>query len=378
MNSFDFNTLFLDSVYKDTFERYCIRKRLITKTFDESHSSDISDLELIKTPLKGIKKLLVWLTLFEYVDSNSSIYDFTKLIDIGLIKESNFLSQSVDDSEVYCDEYVNAAKSLMKIYKHDVIKHIKNKDKQELHDLQVRSESRDFWKTIDASQRLFLCSDNLGNPLNLDKDYDKIIDSVDDLSGVATCFDNFQHKLDIGLILSRNISLDIGSIRDNLIEGLYHSDNNKMTYVSGLFSNVNHTFITEYIDSIYYTVKASLPNEVNVLPMPQSIEEVIKMRKSPYIKSFRSVMQEWSHYVNQGEYLLAEKIRKDLVKANTQLEKLERYKRFSISPYVRIFNLIGGQIPVLGSILGVISFIEPTITNHIQNKNGWVLLTKDH
>jgi len=114
------------------------------------------------------------------------------------------------------------------------------------------------------------------------------------------------------------------------------------------------------------------------LPMPQSIEEVIKMRKSPYIKSFRSVMQEWSHYVNQGEYLLAEKIKKDLVKANTQLEKLERYKRFSLSPYVRIFNLIGGQIPVLGSVLGIISFIEPTITNHIQNKNGWVLLTKDH
>lgn len=376
MSNLNFDTLFLDSIYKDLFERYCIRQGLITKRFDDYIEQSAKDLETLKSPLRGIKQLLIWLTLFEFIDSNSSIYDFSKLVDIGLVKESNFLSDPKDKSDIFCGEYYDIAIDLMRIYKHDIIKHIKNKDKQELKSLQLYAESRDFWRKIDPSQRKFFCVDDHGNPLSLEKNYDEIIENVDALYDAATSFEDIEKRFEFMFIWNRDISLDIGSIRDNLMLGLYHSDNNKLTFASTLFSNLFQSHTIDCIDSIYYTVQASLPNEVNVMPMPQSLNDVLKMRNSPYIKSFRSVMEEWSSYINSGEYVLAEKIKKDLVRANRQLEKLEKCKKFSTSPYTRVFNLLGGQIPYLGNILGVLSFLEPIAINHIQKKNGWALLTK--
>lgn len=376
MSNLNFDTLFLDSVYKNLFERYCIRQGLITKRFDDYIEQSAKDLEILKSPLRGIKQLLIWLTLFEFIDSDSSIYDFSRLVDIGLVKESNFLSDPEVNSDIFCGEYYDVAIDLMRIYKHDIIKHIKNKDKQELKSLQLYAESRDFWKEIDPSQRKFFCVDDHGNLLSLEKNYDEIIEKADALYAAATSFEDIEKRFAFMLIWNRDINLDIGSIRDNLMLGLYHSDNNKMTFASTLFSNLFQSHTIDCIDSIYYTVQASLPNEVNVMPMPQSLNDVLKMRNSPYIKSFRSVMEEWSSYINSGEYVLAEKIKKDLVRANRQLEKLEKYKKFSTSPYTRVFNLLGGQIPYLGNILGVLSFLEPLAINHTQKKNGWALLTK--
>lgn len=82
MNSFELKTVYLDTLYKDTFERYLIRKKLITKTMLDTNEERSNDLEPLKLPLAGLKKLLVLLTLFENVDSDSSIYDFSRLIDL--------------------------------------------------------------------------------------------------------------------------------------------------------------------------------------------------------------------------------------------------------------------------------------------------------
>lgn len=70
MKNFELKTLYLDKIYKDTFERYLIRKKMITKSILDNKEQSLEDLEIIKRPLIGFKKLLILLTLFENIDSN--------------------------------------------------------------------------------------------------------------------------------------------------------------------------------------------------------------------------------------------------------------------------------------------------------------------
>lgn len=376
MKNFELKTLYLDKVYKDIFERYLIRKKMITKSFLDDKEQRPENLEITKCPLVGLKKLFILLTLFEDVNSNSSIYNFDRLIDVGLVKENNTLGNN-ENEVAYTADIIDEAVRLMKTYKRDIVKFIKRDDRELLRYLSEKSEAKEFWKNVDRSSRMFICTDINGNPFELNRDFDAIVEQVDDLYSGCNYFESRGEGLLFDLFQNRSIELDIGSIRDNLIEGLYYSKNNSATFVSGIFSNTVPTKITDCVDSVYYTVQARLPNEINILPMPQSLDEVLKMRKSPYIKSFRNVMNEWSYYVGEGEYKLAEKIKKDLIIANRQLDHLDRYKRFSQSPYTRVFNVLGGFVPYLNVLLCIINLIEPYVTECIQEKNQWVLLTKD-
>ena len=211
----------------------------------------------------------------------------------------------------------------------------------------------------------------------MDRDYRTIIANPDILYSSGNYFTSPEEGFAFCVTKNRSIELDIGSIRDNLIEGLFYSKKHGASFASGVFSDIRSTNTIKCIDSVYYTIQARLSNEVNVLPMPQCLDEVLKMRQSPYIHSFRKIMNEWCGYVKMGEYRLADKIYKDLVKANKALDHLDRYKRFSQSPYTRVFNLVCVLIPYLGPFLGGISFVEPYIVEHIQEKNQWVLLTKN-
>lgn len=150
MNSFELKTVYLDTLYKDTFERYLIRKKLITKTMLDTNEERSNDLEPLKLPLAGLKKLLVLLTLFENVDSDSSIYDFSRLIDLGLVKEKSVLEIS-ENNIAYSDENISEATRLMSIYKRDILGFIKRKDREQLEYLRTRSEAKEFWKTIDKN-----------------------------------------------------------------------------------------------------------------------------------------------------------------------------------------------------------------------------------
>lgn len=354
MNSFELKTVYLDTLYKDTFERYLIRKKLITKTMLDTNEERSNDLEPLKLPLAGLKKLLVLLTLFENVDSDSSIYDFSRLIDLGLVKEKSVLEIS-ENNIAYSDENISEATRLMSIYKRDILGFIKRKDREQLEYLRTRSEAKEFWKTIDKNDRYYTCTDANGNPLELDRDYRTIIANPDILYSSGNYFTSPEEGFAFCVTKNRSIELDIGSIRDNLIEGLFYSKKHGASFASGVFSDIRSTNTIKCIDSVYYTIQARLSNEVNVLPMPQCLDEVLKMRQSPYIHSFRKIMNEWCGYVKMGEYRLADKIYKDLVKANKALDHLDRYKRFSQSPYTRVFNLVGGLIPYLGPFLGGIS-----------------------
>jgi len=129
---------------------------------------------------------------------------------------------------------------------------------------------------------------------------------------------------------------------------------------------------------MYYITRVNLSNEVNILPAPQTLKDVLEFRKSPYIKSFRNRLIEWSHYKEKGEYKLAEKMKSDFIKANQSLKRIGKYKEFSKSPYFRISILLGGILNIYAGIaLGTASFIEPYLIDYFSEKNNFILLTKD-
>lgn len=378
MGSFSLKSVFLDKHYRNIFEQFLIQNGQITKRIYDEKDQTIEELRVLKEPLTGIKRLLIILTLFENVDSSSSIYDFSKLIEIGIVPENNSISAHRESPDIYSEYYINAASDLMKLFRRDVIKWIKASERNHIDSLRKYAESKEFWKRMDKKKRIFACSDSQGNILTLSKDYDKIVDTADELFSVGYAYElSSAEGFLIDLLYNHDPALDIGSVRDNLIEGLYYSENKKIPFASAIFSNGFTFSKIDAIETVYYTVKAYLPNEVNILPMPQTFEDVKKMRTSPYIKSFRNVMDEWSNYIEHGEFELAEKVKKDIIKANKQLERLERFKKCISSPYAATINLLGGFVPNLSYILGPIAFANPYIYRFLQEKYGWTLLTKE-
>lgn len=373
MSKFSFDTVFLDRGYKATFERYCIRQRLVTRSFDDNIDVSPNNLEIIPEPLVGIKDLLTLLTLFESIDSNSSIYNFNRLIECGLIKENNSINSNDNPLASYDDFYIKSAIDLMNIYKKDVIKYIKRCDRNNLKGLQKHSEAKEFWKEITHRMRTFYCISPNGDEIwDLVSDYEKIINNCDECNSLMS------RDMEKALVYNNNVENVVGSLRDNLIEGLYRSEQASIPFASSIFYDNPSFNNIKPIGDMYQTVKIHLPNEVNILPRPQTFEDVMRMRNSPYIKSFRKVMSEWSKYISKGEFKLAAKMKKDIIKANHNLEKLKKFTKVYDSMGARVFRVLGGMIPEISISLGIeiIDILEPYVVQYVQNKNGWVLLTK--
>jgi len=158
----------------------------------------------------------------------------------------------------------------------------------------------------------------------------------------------------------------------NLVTGLRNSKKN--TYYASLFHPRRKMKIEQFVDEINYISSVRLSNGVNILPAPQTLAETIEMRNSPYIKSFRSALADWSACFAEGEYRLAAKMMTDIEKANQALEKLTSYKKHKDSPYAQIGNFLGGFIPIIGQVLNVATFGSYVVERKIESENQWVLM----
>lgn len=183
-------------------------------------------------------------------------------------------------------------------------------------------------------------------------------------------FDYFKKSL-------AGVTFEVYAAEDSLIQGLYSSMTTDAVYASSFFRLHTSKQTQPIVDDIYYLVETKLPNEANILPMPSTIDEALKMKNSPEMKSFRHVMSEWRYYYSTNEFGLAEKIQKDIVKANKQFERLERFKRFASSPYTQLVCLAGGCLPnpAIAYPIAFTGYIAPLIANAAQQKHIWAITT---
>ena len=350
---YDFKKMFLDFQYEESLLSLCEREKIIT------HNKFGMELKSWNKYIKNKQKTLCYLALFETVDFSKGIADLSPLVSRGIIAENS--NCYMDKTIEFDKEFVEQADTLLRYSKKDVISKVTADFRRWA---KKYKSSHSIWNNVDIN-KIWLGVENGDEGLRFAKDYEKIINNFDDL---------LEYNLDAEC---GNVYHDICVIRDSLIQGLYSSMTTDAVYASSFFRLHTSKQTQPIVDDIYYLVETKLPNEVNILPMPSTIDEALKMKNSPEMKSFRHVMSEWCYYYSTNEFGLAEKIQKDIVKANKQFERLERFKRFASSPYTQLVCLAGGCLPnpAIAYPIAFTGYIAPLIANAAQQKHIWAITT---
>lgn len=353
-----FDRAFLDLQYTKTFTELCKKNGVISKDINGSSVSYDG------IPLRGVKKLLQHLVMFENIDFSYSLYDYSQLIDRRIISEKSICTSDIDPDT----SYNTAAVQIMSAYKSDIIKQNIQMYKDDLSSLQSSyNPTRKFWKERDYRSINIICIKK-DFYLDVKEDYYKIIQNLDTLNdiGFKNNYEKFFHNIFYGDAL-----LNLTVIRDHLAYALQAMESSNSVYISSNLNHLQGKKIKNNLDNVYALVQSSLPNEVNIVPMPTTLKDVWNMRNHPAISTFRNVMSEWNYYVQSEDFNAAQKIKKDIIKANHQFEKLEKYKKLSSSPYMRTGLFVAGFIPVLSNIVNVYSYAEPHLFNYLEKKFSW-------
>lgn len=360
---YSYEYAFLDQQYATTFTELCVKTKTITKDFLGEGTTYTGQ------PLRGMKGLLRNLVLFEKVDFSSSIWDCEQLIDRGLIPEKSICCSNQDPDAKYTEQAI----SIMSTYKADIIRLNQEIYKDELCALQSRySPTRDFWKNKDSNTiNTIWLKDNFY--VDFKDQYSNIIRNLDKLETIVT--QGREERL-MNDALNGNAITNLAGIRDNLAYALQAVEERKAVYLTSKLNHMQGEKITNTAADLYAFVEAQLPNEVNVLPMPETLEDVWNMRRHPSVKTYRKVMNEWNHYLQEGDIDAVKKMKKDVIKANHGLERIGKCKRFLASPYTRTGICALGFIPIISEILNVSSFAEPYILNSLENKYSWTHLNE--
>jgi hypothetical protein len=332
--------VFLDKEKTDLLTQYLLKKQYIDTYIDgEKINYENRKQYYQKCNLIGIKKLFIIMTLYEEIDFMRSNYNYKNFFDMGISEISR------NEWSGYGIQEVLDALYLLKISHKNLFSVYKNK--------------YDCFANQNEFERLVF---DIYTPLAFQYSY----------KNVNEIFLEANKKVkEEGLTNSKvNILFFINQVLTSLVEGLGFS--------SGFYTDIFQGDVTnnsKIVDDMYYICKFSLPKELNMLPAPQTLKDVISFRKSPYIKSFRCIFEEWMNYVEEGNISLAKKIEKDVIKANRCFEKLEKYHKISNSPFVRTGLFIGGFIPGLSEVINISTYAGGLIEDVLIRKNNWVLIS---
>lgn len=121
-------------------------------------------------------------------------------------------------------------------------------------------------------------------------------------------------------------------------------------------------------------VAADFSGGIGVVPHPETIQDVIKWRKYPELKSFRAVFSEWVHAMRNGDIDLASKMQLDVREANKQLLKLEKYDILTKNVMVAFVKFGLSKIPGVDVLIAASDFLTPYVTDYQKSQNAWVNL----
>lgn len=152
--------------------------------------------------------------------------------------------------------------------------------------------------------------------------------------------------------------------------------NQNGTFYSSLLTPNNWNIVAaedcEEVDNL--VVAADFSGGIGVVPHPETIQDVIKWRKFPELKSFRAVFSEWVHTMRNGDFDLASKMQLDVREANKQLLKLEKYDNLNKNVMVAFWKFAFSKIPGIDVLIAASDFLTPYITDYQKSKNTWVNL----
>jgi hypothetical protein len=170
----------------------------------------------------------------------------------------------------------------------------------------------------------------------------------------------------------------IGSLHHSLSRVLFHAEYEKAAVLSS-FLTVKNTHYVEprkRLDQLQCLIRTRLSDEVLILPEPRSLHEALKFRSQEPMKRFREVLTEWSEAIQVGDAIAEERIRRDVKKANQSLRLVDGWKRYKESPFQFVFNLAGGLLGPMGSVITIVEGAATYVSKRLERKSNWLLIAR--
>lgn len=393
-----FDTIFLDTDYLRDLSIIAKKEGLIT-------ASDYADSDLFSSlPNKrptGYKQLLFWLMMYEHLDSSLSEYSWDAFIDKGIIEETSCIIHGYGGKKD--DGCVSEAKKIATFYKNDFIKGLKN----------LLSKSGSWYgddlyfydySDLSATDRFKgMIFDAFPGNFSLKNDFEIVFDGLVEGSFRSGYNPNKDITPNQRRVPYKDLNIERTTVRMfyNLIDSIYCSRYTNVAYASKLFKFSKNQTIMDDLSKIYL-IQCNYISDLQIIPVPETLEDVFKFRSDPNLISFRKVMNTWINYLENGDYETANKMKKDLKKANEALSSLEKYKRVSNHMVSRTFKLAGTLVPYLlaalaskednidslalitagtavsyaSDIADVAEYIESCVIDKIEEKYKWSLMVK--
>lgn len=169
---------------------------------------------------------------------------------------------------------------------------------------------------------------------------------------------------------------DLGSQKLAKVNGLITSHLQKATlFDDSIRFKTKQVPLKQITEEIYHIVNIDMSRIVGSLPEPFTIQEAMRLRERPEIKSYRSIFLSWCENMYRGNVQEAEYIKRDFDDANKFFKDKE--KREKNSPIFHVTcEIIGNQIPYLSNVVGVVSPLRNLKNNRLEEKYRWILLTR--
>jgi hypothetical protein len=355
--------LFLDFGYLNTLERLAIEEGWITSTLDGHMAEERMEFEIESTrdPLKG--RILRLLTLFESVDSFGTDFDWSQLVEVGIVPKNSLMVGAMHSPKAI-DEYGNNAETpsyereRILRYSEETASAFLKLFRKEIIAQHIRTSPKGLYT---HQSRWFVGRNDLMN------EYDYFVEHLEESIPVE--------KLSYANFINY-IELVYQSIKDGLYFSCIDGHASFIPSVSNLMGPEPPP-IPKLIDDLYYLARTRLSDEILVLPQPRSIDEAVEMKNTKEMKQFRLILSHWLDALQVGDESAEKKIRHDIGKANKDLERLKRIKRFQESPLNFWLNAIGGHIPIFSDVLNVFNTATGLYDMWVKHSNSWVLVVQN-
>lgn len=353
--------VFLDWIFRESLERIALSEGWI----DNAIYYEAEEVLRIPRQVERHwlrKKTLLMITLFDEIDSSYSGLNWSRFVDEGIVSSKAIMLDHSEPSVFYDKpQYITGP---MQYERERLLKYSKESARELMRLFQNRFIQFHFQNSFPdfytRDPNLFVSKGDLASEFNW------VLDNIDDYELISE-----KPHLDL-------YAADIEAMIESLEKCIYYSSYEGVAFTTGLGDTQEPEPLptAELVDDLYYLVKTRLSDEILVLPEPKSIAEVIEMRNTKEMKRFRAVLSEWFSALIQGDERLEVKIRHDVQKANLELEKLKRWRRFEKSPLNFWLNAIGGHIPVFSDILNAFNTVAGLYSNWSEKSRSWVLLTQ--
>ena len=331
-----FKKVYLDSFFRASLEQAAIREGWIK---EDSEGMEVSPKIGYRNQL--MSRTFLMLTLFDKIDSTHTNYDLSSMVNEGIILENSLMLDEQTRLPDFFEE--NATRD----YAADLAKKLIAESKERFvrhhvahgaapYTLSSKHTYQDLIPHFDAALSDFCYY--LKQP--------HLLDFVTDIEGYFACFE----------------------------ECIFHSISERCTFASPLPCIRGQRKPLEIVDDVYYIAKTKLIDEITILPNPTSLADVARMRNAKEMVRFREVLSNWCQTIQEGNARLELRMRSDIRKANQELTKLEKWRKFELSPLNFWLNSVGGHIPIFSNLLTVVNTCASIYSSRVESKHAWVML----